>query len=133
MNKDVLLIRSGQFHLAVPTERLLEIVDLDEYHAQQKNAAFRLWRNHVLPVLCLNHILNPTIKRRTHKCPFSIVYQASDHKMIYLDIDHVFSIVHIDTSQMRPVYHLTYDQKNLSVLSVSCADALAFVLESPSI
>ncbi len=36
MAKDVLLIRSNQYHLAVPTDRLLEIVNLEDYHTEQQ-------------------------------------------------------------------------------------------------
>ena len=193
MNKDVLLIRSGQFHLAVPTERILEIVDLDDYHAQQKkdldvgqqlisftskmekgktsqdewirqmlqqtgvtlntpeeriveNAPkiklkkthrlaefeklkdeFRLWRNHILPVVHLNHVLDPNEER--YICPFALVHQASDHEMVYLDVDHIFNIVHIDTSDLKPVYHLTCDQTHSDKLQIPSTDVLAFVLE----
>ena len=193
MNKDVLLIRSGQFHLAVPTERILEIVDLDDYHAQQKkdldvgqrlisfspkvgkektsqdewirqmlqqtgiilnvpeeriseNAPktklkktrrlaefeklkdeFRLWRNHILPVVHLNHVLDS--KEERYICPFSLVHQASDHEMVYLDVDHIFNIVHIDTSTLKPVYHLTCDQMHSDKSQSPSTDVLAFVLE----
>lgn len=135
MPKDVLLIRSNQFHLAVPTDRLLEIVNLEEYHAQQdKNLEkpshkhisdqHRLWRNHVLPVLHLAHYLEP----KTHKdeCSYGLVYQASAHETIYLDVDHVFGTINIDTSQMKPIYHT--DKITYSNIKPE-QNVLAFVLE----
>ncbi len=210
MNKDVLLIRSGQFHLAVPTERILEIVDLEAYHMQQKkdlevgqqlislaskvkrgklsdanelnqgvNAEFatlsqavwikqmlqqtgvtlntvydplpdkmlkkkshnahqaaeyekskdefRLWRNHILPVVHLNYVLDPNENR--YMCPFSLVHQVSDHEMVYLDIDHIFSIIHIDISQLKPVYYVAHGQVPIQIAPIPSADVLAFVLE----
>lgn len=113
MSKDVLLIRSDQYHLAVPTDRLLEIVNLKDYHAQQqmnfetaipshRHDQYRLWRNHLLPVIHLAHFIEPAAQRS--ECTFGLVYQASDYETLYLDIDHVFGITHIDTSKMKPVY-----------------------------
>jgi hypothetical protein len=136
MTKDVLLIRSNQYHLAVPTDRLLEIVNLDEYHAQQqinlasttfshKPDQYRLWRNHLLPVLHLGHFLEPTNQKQ--ECLFGLVYQASSHETIYLDTDHVFGITHIDTSKMKPVYA---PQKNFDNAHFTSGEhILAFVLE----
>ncbi|MES2607419.1 MAG: chemotaxis protein CheW [Pseudomonadota bacterium] len=136
MSKDVLLIRSNQHHLAVPTDRLLEIVNLKDYHAkQQVNLAapspshnpdqYRLWRNHLLPVLNLGHFLEPAAQKQ--ECQFGLVYQASDHERLYLDIDHVFGITHIDTSKMRPVYA---SQNNIETTNLTPEKyALAFVLE----
>lgn len=113
MPKDVLLIRSNHYHLAVPTERLLEIVNLNEYHAEQQinlkmketshnPDQYRLWRNHLLPVVHLAHFISPETKKSD--CAFGLVYQASDRERLYLDTDHVFGITHIDTSQMKPIY-----------------------------
>lgn len=136
MSKDVLLIRSNQHHLAVPTDRLLEIVNLDEYHAEQQmnlevssvshnSDQYRLWRNHLLPVLHLGHFIEPTTQKQ--ECQFGLVYQASDHETLYLDIDHIFGITHIDTSKMRPVYtsQNSIDTTNLTPEK----HVLAFVLE----
>ncbi|MDP3372269.1 MAG: hypothetical protein Q8S21_05210 [Candidatus Paracaedibacteraceae bacterium] len=140
MSKDVLLIRSSQFHLAVPTNRLLEIVNLKEYHAQQdKNLKItthnhivdkhRLWRNHVLPVVHLGHHIEPTTRKG--ECSFGLVYQASEQETIYIDVDHVFGIINIDTSKMKPVYHCKQTLKD-SILYTSLKQdfgVLAFVLE----
>ncbi len=139
MTKDVLLIRSNQYHLAVPTDRLLEIVNLEDYHTEQQTnleAAspshnsdhYRLWRNHLLPVVHLAHFLEPKTKKE--ECAFGLVYQASDHETLYLDIDHVFGITHIDTSKMKPIYT---PQNNINTANLSPEKhILAFVLEENS-
>ena len=136
MSKDVLLIRSNQYHLAVPTDRLLEIIKLEDYHAEQQASLeaaspshnpdqYRLWRNHLLPVLHLGHFLEPATQKQ--ECRFGLVYQASDHETLYLDIDHVFGITHIDTSKMRPVYASQNDIETTNLTPEKYV--LAFVLE----
>ena len=136
MTKDVLLIRSNQHHLAVPTDRLLEIVNLEDYHAQQKinlkeastshnTDQYRLWRNHLLPVVHLGHFIEPNTKKT--KCAFGLVYQASDHETLYLDAEHVFGITHIDTSKMKPIYA---SQNNGGIADlIPHKHVLAFLLE----
>lgn len=132
MAKDVLLIRSNHYHLAVPTERLLEIVNLDEYHAHQQihlkakatshnPDQYRLWRNHLLPVVHLAHYISPETKKSD--CAFGLVYQASAYETLYLDTDHVFGITHIDTSKMKPIYAA----KDIKLRTEK--NVLAFVLE----
>ena len=136
MSKDVLLIRSNQYHLAVPTDRLLEIVKLEDYHAQQEMSLeaaspshrpdqYRLWRNHLLPVVHLGHFIKPAAQKS--ECTFGLVYQASDHETLYLDIDHVFGITHIDTSKMKPIY-ASQNKINTANLTPE-KHVLAFVLE----
>jgi chemotaxis protein histidine kinase CheA len=145
MTKDVLLVRSNKYHLAVPTEHLLEIVNLDEYHMQQQKSLdtttlthkidkFRLWRNHLLPVVHLGQFLEPRTKKQD--CPYGLVYQASDHETLYLDTDHVFGITHVDISKMKPVYASDKeDQMHASTLNLvqSKKNILAYVFEESNI
>lgn len=165
MTKDILLIRAGLFHLAIPAERLLEIIHLDLYQNKMKNEKedlcssaaqkialkpsdtslmnvkekkssdghmtdrYRVWRDHILPVMHFAHYLDTSITPTS--CTFSLVYQANEKEMIFLDVDHIYSIIHMNTTEMKPIY---YPYKNLqkisrTVCSVPGFDVFAFILQ----
>jgi hypothetical protein len=141
MPKDFLLTRAGDFHLAIPTSRLLEIVDLTDSkkeisaHTPLKTHILyeenRIWRDHMLPVIHLGHYLAP--EKKPALCTESLVFQVSEHEIIFLDIDHIFGIVHLKENEMRPLYRST---RNLAPISTYVCDleaeteyAIAYILE----
>lgn len=147
---DVLLIQAGLYHLAIPAEKLLEIVDLNIYHRQQNMDLrkgsneydslllksketfcdhYRLWRHRVLSVMHLGHYLNP--KKQKTNCRFSLVYQVNNDDMLFLDVDHVYNIIHMDTAKMKPIYH-PYEQLSRfakHIYEIKNPPTLAFILE----
>lgn len=155
MSKDVLLVKAGQYHIAFPTCQLLEIIDLKEYektqsrlHSEmpiqhqmdfrknrstQKNEQsidqFRLWREHVLPVIHMGNYLDENIKAT--KCRYSLVYQTMQQEILFLDVDHFFSILHMDTTQLRPIFNPYKKLAEFSskVCYVPGKEVLAFFLD----
>lgn len=187
MTKDVLLVRAGIYHLALPAERLLEIIDLKTYHKQQidnlHNATlkteiqtdrvlegrkmpsssvsieslpqskcvnhhphsktlaieephlhdqYRMWRNQILPVMNLGHFLDPSLA--IMRCRFSLVYQANTLKpqeILFLDVSHIFRIIHMDMSDAKPIYYPYQELAKFSktIYPLQQEGPFAFILE----
>lgn len=152
MSKDVLLVKAGLYHIAFPTCQLLEIIDLKEYekaqlrlqerhspHAMSMHSninqseydidQFRLWREHVLPVIHMGNYLDKNTK--AIKCRYSLVYQTMQKEIFFLDVDHFFSIIHMDTTQLRPIFNPYKKLAEFSshVCYVPGKEVLAFFLD----
>lgn len=151
MSKDVLLVKAGLYHIALPTYQLLEIIDLKEYEKNQsplntnrdeRNRTnfetkesqydvdqYRLWRDHVLPVIHMGHYLDK--HTQITKCRYSLVYQTNQQEIFFLDVDHFFSIIHMDTAQLRPIFNPYKKLADFSskVCYVPGKEVLAFFLD----
>lgn len=151
---DVLLIRAGDYHLAIPAEKLLEIVNLKLYLTQEKTTEklslaantklnpqsndhasstfsdnYRLWRQRVLSVMHLGHYLNRNSQKTN--CAYSLVYQVNNDEILFLDVDQIYNIIHIDTSRMKPIYNPYKDLARLTtkIYEVQNPPTIAFILE----
>ncbi len=145
MIRDMLLVRACQFFVALPADRLLEIIDMKTAVAQdpgegfshaiqtdEENSisqAYRIWRNQVLPVMHFGHFLD--YNNPIQYCRYTLVYQSNPEDIIFIDVDKIYHIIHLNTQKQKAIRNPHKELLKFSshMYEVPSLNVLAYLLD----